>query len=122
MRYMPKADAKSPLSRNPVESDPFYPSTRAARLSPKTSHDASTVIELDEDSTTEALVHPLWLFTNRNVLRSIPQALSLMFRFRFFRQLDSKLVTFAIDRGRNKAEFVAKVQLHQNRVQCSFVL
>jgi len=31
-------------------------------------------------------------------------------------------MTFAIDRRRNKSQFVAKVQLHQNRVQCSFVL
>jgi hypothetical protein len=34
--------------------------------------------------------------------------------FRVFRQLDSKLMTFAIDRGGNKPEFIAKVQFHQN--------
>jgi hypothetical protein len=36
---------------------------------------------------------------------------------RCFRQLDSKLVTFAIDGGRTKPEFVTIVQLHQNRAQ-----
>ena len=51
-------------------------------------------------------MRPSWLFPHRNVLWAIPQAKSLVFRFRLFRQLDSKLVTFAVDGGRNKPEFV----------------
>src|SRR5438270_3587853 len=66
-------------------------------------------------------VCPFWLFLNRNVLRAIPQANSLVFCFRCFRQLDTKLVTFAIDSGRNKSEFITKVQLHHNRIQRFFV-
>src|SRR5215469_3657837 len=31
-------------------------------------------------------------------------------------------MTFAVDGGRNKPKYITKVQLHQNRVQCFFVL
>ena len=54
---------------------------------------------------------PLWFLPNRNVLWTIFQAKPLVFRCGFFRQLDSKLVTFAIDGGRNKPKFISKMQV-----------
>src|SRR5215831_18613941 len=67
-------------------------------------------------------VRPRWVFSNGNVLWATPQANSLVFCLCCFRQLDAKLMTFAINRGRNKSEFITKVQLHQNCLQCVFVL
>src|SRR5579859_7882111 len=65
---------------------------------------------------------PVWFLLNRNVLWAIPEAKPLVLRSGFFRQLDSKLVTFAIDGGRNKPKFISKMQLHENHVQCFLIL